>query len=187
MPLIHKQSGRHPSNRRNNLKRARKPTSTSISDELWCRKRGGRRGEARGDAFLVFHVTKNKKHTSAVAGEDLRTERTNAAASSRLGWPCCLFPVCGLLNGPNYHRYELQLGGRFCRGLQLPPGIAWERLFSDGYVINKTAGSICWRRIDFLWASDRKRRPQRSERMSQRRCSRVAFFMIHIFCVGLYN
>lgn len=35
-------------------------------------------GEARGDAFLVFHHTKTKKHAAAVSGKDLRTERTPA-------------------------------------------------------------------------------------------------------------
>lgn len=178
MPLIHKQLGRHPSNRRNNLKRARKPTSTSLSDELWCRKKGGgrRRGERRCLPRLSLQLKKKKKkHIRGLWRRLENSGRPNAAASPGLVWPRCLFPVCGLLNGPNYHRYELQQGGRFCRGLQLPPGIAWEMLFSAGYVINKAAGSICWRRIDF--PRDRKRRPDlRCERMFQRRGLTVASF-----------
>lgn len=144
-------------------------------------------GEARGDAFLVFHYIWKKKKKTHIRGLWRRLEdRENSGrpASPGLVWPRCLIPVCGLLNGPNYHRYELQQGGRFCRGLQLPPGIAWEMLFSAGYVINKTAGSICWRRIDF--PRDRKRRPDlRCERMFQRRGLKVASFYTHIFCISL--
>lgn len=154
-------------------------------------KKGGgwRRGERRCLPRLSLHLKKKtkKKHIRGLRRrlEDRENSgRPNAAASPGLVWPRCLFPVCGLLNGPNYHRYELQQGGRFCRGLQLPPGIAWEMLFSAWYVINKTAGSICWRRIDF--PRDRKRQPDlRCERMFQRRGLKVASFYTHIFCISL--
>lgn len=131
---------------------------------LWWveRQNKGRAKERREEVPSSSFITSKEKKTY-ISGLRRRFEEgkssdwTNAAASPGLGWPCCLFPVCGLLNGPNYHRYELQLGGRFCRRLQLPPGIAREMLFSAKYVINKTAGRICWRLVDFLWASDRKR------------------------------
>lgn len=152
---------------------------------LWwvvMQKKRGRAEERREEMPSSSFITSEKKKKTHIRGLWRRLE--DAPASPGLVWPRCLFPVCGSLNGPNYHRYELQQGGRFCRGLQLPPGIAWEMLFSAGYVINKTAGSICWRRIDF--PRDRKRRPDlRCERMFQRRGLKVASFYTHIFCISL--
>lgn len=157
---------------------------------LWwvvMQKKRGRAEERREEMPSFSFITSDKKEH--IRGLRRRLEdgensgRQSVAASPGLGWPWCLFPVCGLLNRPNYHRYELQQGGRFCRGLQLPPGIAWEMLFSAGYVINKTAGSICWQRIDF--PRDRKRRLDlRCEKMFQRRGLRVASLNTHSCCIS---
>lgn len=145
-----------------------------------------RREEVSSLSFITSKEKKNIHQRSLKRFEEGKSsDWTNAAASPGLGWPCCLFPVCGLLNGPNYHRYELQLGGRFCRRLQLPPGIAREMLFSAKYVINKTARRICWRLVDFV-------RPTESVNLTEARgCFKDDLWGLHFllstYFVSLYS
>lgn len=105
-------------------------------------RRGGSGGDVRQDAFLIFHYT----HRTHIRAHEWRLGGEEKPGRSRYD---AGFPLCGLLNGSKYHRYELQQGSWFVVGSSCCLASHEKCFFSAGYVINKTAESICWQRINF--------------------------------------
>lgn len=99
VPLIHKQSGRHPSNRRNSLKRARKPTSIFSSDESDAARGKCRRRETRCLPHLSLHPQNTHQSSRVKTGgrrEARSVERCCFASRYDAGSHCA---VCWM--GPN--------------------------------------------------------------------------------------
>lgn len=96
--LRFKQLGRHLSNGRNSPKSTQKASGFSLRSVMW------RRNEARRFLHLCAHK-------STHLDEDLRM---NWSLVSQLNM--CRNPVCGLVDGSKYHRYEPQQDSWFAVG-----------------------------------------------------------------------
>ena len=158
VPQIHKQSGRHPSGRGNNLMWTRKPTcflseqyeATGEAEETW--------DEMLSSSSMTPTHTNSRAHIKGFSGlktwvKSGQTDSCCVAEKQKAlmrHLNTCRVPACGLVNGSKQHRYEPRHSSWFVVGssccLALHKSVIIQ-CFSARHVINKTTESICWQQL----------------------------------------